>query len=778
GGPRRVGDYEIVSELGRGSMGVVFLVRKKGVERDLALKVISDSKLANPTSRERFRREARMLAKVNHPGVLRVHDAGEEQGLLYYVMDVVKGESLEDRVGRTGPLPVPLACSVLRDVALALDEIHRQGIVHRDMKPANVLLDERTGKPLIADFGLARDVMSEDERLTKTGHSVGTPAFMSPEQVRARRDVDARADVYALGAILYFTLTGTDPFPAESIEELVRQILQDKPEPPSKHVASIPPAVDEVCLRALAKKREDRMLAASDFAAELARAAAAPRPKPPRRWPRLALYGGGGALAASLLASMPLYASLQELERSREALARREATLVLAKVTAEETARQDALVGEAQEKYVEQDREAAIAKARAALRRHPDDPRALALVGRALIASSFDGGADSGARLQEGRTYVGRAQEKAPSSPGVLLARVELAIADDKRSEATPLLREVLSRGTVLERLEAVSSWLNVVGPQELERLLSVVDACLAERQTQPEGHFLRGLVLDCLNKKAEAKQELDRCLQLGPSRNDARRYRATIEDDLGLLDAAKDDLARLHELYPASGTYTFLLGVNAEKRNDAKEALRLYAEALEKWPKDSLEPVHTRRGLFYFAQNDWEHAASDLEIATTALPIASHLKKLAVSYEKLGWIGKARDAWEAALKQNPYDADLVLDYGALREVEDAPAPCIAYYKEAEKEVTREAGRARIEERIRVQEKRQAAEKELTEEERVAVLKARNARTQHRIDTIQKEQDAAKSLPAAEQLRKLDILKRELQELHRYLEETRRFEKP
>src|SRR4051812_39912811 len=205
----RIGPYEIEGELGRGAFGVVFRARQDGIARPVAVKVLSTSRAASGNARERFRREARLLAKVHHPGVVAVHDAGEADGLLWYAMDLVAGEALDEVLVRNGPFAPERACEIVRDVALAIGALHGHTILHRDLKPANVLLDA-AGRPLVADFGLALDLSSTDERLTRSGASVGTPSFMSPEQL-AGGELDARADLYALGGLLYTLLTGHEP---------------------------------------------------------------------------------------------------------------------------------------------------------------------------------------------------------------------------------------------------------------------------------------------------------------------------------------------------------------------------------------------------------------------------------------------------------------------------------------------------------------------------------------------------------------------------------------
>jgi serine/threonine-protein kinase len=193
--------YLIERELGHGGMAVVYLARDQKLNRAVALKVLRPE-LAASLGTERFLREIEIAAKLTHPNILSVHDCGEGDGLLYYVMPYVDGESLRDRLKRETQLPIDDALRITGQVASALDHAHRHDVIHRDIKPENILLHE--GEAMVADFGIALAVQQAGgERLTETGLSLGTPAYMSPEQVAGDRAIDARSDIYALGCVLY-----------------------------------------------------------------------------------------------------------------------------------------------------------------------------------------------------------------------------------------------------------------------------------------------------------------------------------------------------------------------------------------------------------------------------------------------------------------------------------------------------------------------------------------------------------------------------------------------
>ncbi|HEX6050826.1 MAG TPA: protein kinase, partial [Gemmatimonadaceae bacterium] len=215
---------------------------------------------------DRFRREIEVVARLHHPHILPLHDSGEVDGLLYYVMPLVTGETLSDRIAREGRLPVSDVRRVVNDVAAALDYAHRRGVVHRDVKPANILLDDEHAT--IADFGIAHRALDDSaDQLTTVGMVIGTPTYMSPEQSTGSREVDARTDIYALGCVVFEMLTGTPPFRARNAAGLVAQHIQ-APVPSAHELRpEVPPAIDEVLRTALAKDPADRFASARDFAA-------------------------------------------------------------------------------------------------------------------------------------------------------------------------------------------------------------------------------------------------------------------------------------------------------------------------------------------------------------------------------------------------------------------------------------------------------------------------------------------------------------------------------
>jgi eukaryotic-like serine/threonine-protein kinase len=264
--------YRVERELGQGGMATVYLAHDLRHERDVAIKVLHPD-LAAAMGSERFLSEIRTTARLQHPHILPLLDSGEADGLLYYVMPYVTGETLRARIERERQLPVADAVLIAREVADALSEAHALGVVHRDIKPENILL--QGGHALVADFGIALAVQSAGgQRMTQTGLSLGTPQYMSPEQAMGERLVDARSDIYALGAVAYEMLVGEPPFSGTSVQVIVARIMAEKPTPIRTLRDTVPEHVAAAVTAALAKTPADRFPSAAAFAAALARPAA------------------------------------------------------------------------------------------------------------------------------------------------------------------------------------------------------------------------------------------------------------------------------------------------------------------------------------------------------------------------------------------------------------------------------------------------------------------------------------------------------------------------
>jgi eukaryotic-like serine/threonine-protein kinase len=301
------GDYELVEQLGQGGMGVVYRAWQRSLQREVALKLLSAGPWASPEFVVRFRREAQSAARMQHPNIVSIYEIGQHAELNFFSMALVRGRNLEQRLDETGPMPPRDAAQLVRTVAEALDYAHRLGILHLDLKPANVLVDEH-GEPQVADFGLARRL---DETLASDGTEVsGTPSYMAPEQAQAKnRRIGVVTDIYGLGAILYELLSGRPPFLGATPRQTLEQVVEQEVEPLHRRDRGIPEDLDAICRKCLAKDPDQRYVTARGLAEDLGRflegRAVSVRPlsqwqrmqRWARREPRVALAAAGAVLA-------------------------------------------------------------------------------------------------------------------------------------------------------------------------------------------------------------------------------------------------------------------------------------------------------------------------------------------------------------------------------------------------------------------------------------------------------------------------------------------------
>ena len=271
---RRVGQYRPVGVLGSGGMATVYWAYQASLDRHVAVKVLHPQLTVDPVLVERFLREARTAARLNHPNIITIHDVGEADGTYYIAMRLVTGETLQDLVRRNGALPTDRVVAILQQLISALAYAHRQGVVHRDVKPSNVML-EQADRATLMDFGIVR--AAEESRLTRTGTIVGTPEYMSPEQAEGGQ-VDHRTDIYSLGVISYEMLTGQVPFSGTTPLAVLHKVVYEPPPALSTLVSAISPELEGFVQCALAKKAEDRYQSASEMGAALERAAALSEP--------------------------------------------------------------------------------------------------------------------------------------------------------------------------------------------------------------------------------------------------------------------------------------------------------------------------------------------------------------------------------------------------------------------------------------------------------------------------------------------------------------------
>ncbi|MGA9837885.1 MAG: serine/threonine-protein kinase, partial [Gemmatimonadaceae bacterium] len=257
--------YELDAEIGRGGMGIVYRARDRRLKRMVAIKVLPPELAFRSDIKTRFLREAETAAQLNHPNIVPIYTVDEVHGLVFFEMAYVSGDNLAKRLHDRGVLPVDEVRHILRDVADALAYAHERGVVHRDIKPDNILLDAETGRPMVTDFGIARAVSDGDSRLTATGMAIGTPAYMSPEQAAGERVIDGRSDIYALGIVAYQMLAGEPPFSAGSTPAMLVKHISEIPVPVEQRRADVPPDLARAVSLMLQKDPANRFPSAGDL---------------------------------------------------------------------------------------------------------------------------------------------------------------------------------------------------------------------------------------------------------------------------------------------------------------------------------------------------------------------------------------------------------------------------------------------------------------------------------------------------------------------------------
>ncbi len=307
---RYFGDYELLAEIARGGMGVVYKARQVSLDRVVALKMILAGQLASSADVQRFHAEAKAAANLQHPNIVAIHEVGEHHGQHFFSMDYIAGRSLAEVV-RQNPLPAARAARHVQQIAEAIEHAHQQGTLHRDLKPSNVLIDE-ADRPHVTDFGLAKRLRG-DAGLTMTGQVLGTPSYMPPEQAAGRPEqVGPTSDVYALGAILYELVTGRPPFRAESVFDTIMQVIHTEPVPPRLLNPKVPRELDTICLKCLEKDAPKRYASAQELADDLGRFLAGEpiRARPPsvpfvvRHWFRQNLRATAWTVGIGLVAGL------------------------------------------------------------------------------------------------------------------------------------------------------------------------------------------------------------------------------------------------------------------------------------------------------------------------------------------------------------------------------------------------------------------------------------------------------------------------------------------
>ena len=633
--PRLFGRYELRRELGRGGAGMVWEAFDPALQRPVALKTLLAGRWASPDQRARFLREVRATANLRHPHIVGVHDAGEVDGIAYLTMDLIDGQPLDGLLERDGALPPRRAAELLLPVARALAHAHREGIVHRDVKPENVLV-AADGTPYLSDFGLARD-LGDGQRLTGSGQTVGTPAFMAPEQLRGRA-VDGRTDVYALGATIYECLSGVVPFQGESYPELVAKVLHEDP-PPLRQAGSIggpprrvAPDLEAIVLRCLEKDPARRYAGAGELAQDLERflRGEAVEARPPGRLRRLARRArgqtqlvvgvalAGAGLAGGLVHAALLRSELAVNERVRAAL-ERDRERILAQ-------RADAL----HRSELEATRRLALAEAALAptpldgvraydalLLRYPElwearlsRARLLREVAAELRARDKD---PAGARITSEQAVedLEVAAELAPARAPFLLLAAEVLRTDlQDQPRARAAYEELAREGPPGLAAYAQARLAHLGGRGEAARV--AVEQAVAARPDLAPARVLRAELLLRAGQHGAALEELDRVAAHALAEPEALRLRAEALLGAGALDEALRDAARAAELEPGSWVGQVILGKVRLRQGDRGRATAAFERARRLVPQEP--QVHVALAAAHLAFGD--PAASLAELA------------------------------------------------------------------------------------------------------------------------------------------------------------------
>src|SRR5256714_2332117 len=263
-------NYELESEVGRGGMGIVYCARDKRLKREIAIKVLPPELSLRADIRQRFLREAETAAQLNHQNIVPIYTVEEKDNLVWCVMAYIKGDNLGQRLQQHGPMPPVEVRRILREVAEALAYAHNRNVIHRDIKPDNIIIDDETGRAMVTDFGIARALTDTgDSRLTATGMAIGTPAYMSPEQSAGDHAIDGRSDLYSLGVVGYQMLCGQPPFVANNTPSMLVKHLSEKPVPVDERWPDLPPDLARAVMMCLEKDPDDRFPSAAAFSAAL-----------------------------------------------------------------------------------------------------------------------------------------------------------------------------------------------------------------------------------------------------------------------------------------------------------------------------------------------------------------------------------------------------------------------------------------------------------------------------------------------------------------------------
>ncbi|RUL89726.1 serine/threonine-protein kinase [Tautonia sociabilis] len=617
---RQIGDHELLGELGRGGMGIVYKARHRKLNRLVALKMLPAGLQADRTTAAMFCKEAEAMASLDHPNIVKIFEIGEVEGDPFISMEYIGGGSLARELSGN-PQPPDRSARMVLTLARAVQAAHEAGIVHRDLKPANVLLVD-PDTPRITDFGLAK-LTRDASRLSLSGEIKGTPCYMAPEQARGlSREIGPRADVYALGAILYEMLTGRPPFKGSTIGETLRQVIEQEPVPPARLRPRLPRDLETICLKCLSKDQNRRYSRAEDLAEDLRRFL--------DREPILARRVGPGVRALKWMRRRPAYAAL--------AVASTVALFSLLMVYASHVRYQH------QQLRRKAEIQEAVLKGEAAWSdRRWEEAKSWYSAALAMMGPSPESrplGEEVTARLIRVERLLAEKAEQSEQDRRSREALRQLEEFSELHDEALyrtfaftegrdapdGSLEELIARalglyGLTVESGGLAASELDALGPEERGRVRTQcyeLLLILADRRFRV-GHPPRGGPPDSPQAE-EALRTLDAAQSLGLSTRSFHRRRAEYLEAIGDLDEARDERSRAESLEPTAAIDYFLLGIEGEVwERDPEGAIALLGQAIR------LDPEHfwAHYGLAasFIKLRRWDAAEAHLNFCLSQRP-------------------------------------------------------------------------------------------------------------------------------------------------------------
>jgi tetratricopeptide (TPR) repeat protein len=731
------GRYRIEAMLGEGGMGAVFRAYDTELGRTVALKLVRPELATNPQTMQRFKQELLLASKISHKNILRIHDLGDFQGVKFITMAFVEGMDLAGLLERTGRLDLDRALKFTRQLCAALEAAHHEGVVHRDLKPQNILID-RADNLFVSDFGLAKSLEAEYSMGTRTGQILGTPRYMSPEQVEAR-EVDHRSDIYSFGLIVYEMLTGELPFRGDSAMQLMYQRVTERPKDPRQAVKDLPAYLANIVLKCLEKDPAQRYQSAREILDDLdARNAPAPAsrpqsgaqsisiqiPKPSRRG--TILTAGAMACVAAILAVVPTTRHAIRGLLPGAPKAEQAGIQYYIGVPALNVAGDDSL------KYIADGIGDSLRAKLSALRNvYVADTRTMA-VAKLLVKGTLQGAGDRIALTLRIENADGKPPRLIPEIKGVkqdlltLEDRVFTQIADalvirqssEEKARTTAHPTEDLTaydlylRGnniihgkrTAAAAQEALSLFEQATNkdPSFALAYAGTADACIrmyqetresswtqkaigAAEQAQrlndnmPQVHDALGTAYGAVGRTAEAISELKRSLQLAPNSDDCLRRLGSRYADAGQHDQAAAAFAEAVRINPYYWNNYAALGAAYYRLGQNEKALAAYRNVVR------LNPGEPRgwggEGMAYYKMGDWNASIPAFEKAVAKDP--SFNGNLGVAYFFLGKYDEAAKAFSAAVADSPEDTQFAESLADTYRWSNQPQKASAAYDTA-----------------------------------------------------------------------------------------------